>query len=547
MELNLAVLAEDLESYAFHDGVSRNRGKCQLRFGGIPEGSGVLGTSIAYVMTAQELNAMPPNRLRARPSIICIGKPSDVYLASDYRNVLWTEQDVTVGQLLNDINRRFDRYNQWIVSLEQATARCAPTKALGELSLEVLRRPIWVWDCHYQTVFSCTECSHFDLPEGYVTHDDHTPWPIWEINAWKDGGYIDIEATQKKREPYILPSTELFSYRALAYNVFFEDKWAATVTLDEVGKPLSERDYVLIERFGGVLGQALKRSGFFNASATQHTLSLLEKLLAGENIPDSHLASALNPTGWSDTGPFVCAVVQSATPFYPYETTLTVAEKTCSTLKGVMFAMDGDSIVFIINARRIDTTPLDVASQIFRTIGTLKYQMTMGVSTEFLKLRDLPSYRDQAISAIEVGRAKRYKNQDTNKSNGNECYYFEDYILDFIVDKCSTRVLPETLCPPGLKELIEYDRANGSELCITLRELIDNNMQVTETARKLFMHRNSLMKRLEKIKHVMQTDLEDPNNRLAIAFAFRILENRCDVLNPISHSPQERSNQESPL
>lgn len=530
MKLNLAILAEDLECFEFHDCSYRDRAKCLLRFGGVPEDSGVLENSIAYVMTAQELEALHPTRLKMRPSILCIGRPPESYLAADYRNALWTEQDITVAQLLNAVNRRFDYYNRWMFSLEQATARCVPIKALGDLSLEVLGRPIWMWDCHYQTIFCCADRDVFDLPDNYVTHEDHTPWPIWEINAWKDGGHIDVEASQRERKPYILPSTELFDYRALAYNIFFEDEYAATITLDELTKPITERDCILIERFGSVVGQALKRSEFFNISATYHMVSLLEKLLDNEHIPDSHLMSALSPIGWSDIGPFVCAVAQSASPYYSRETIIATAEKVCSSLKGVLFVMDGRDTVFVINSRHTDTNPLDAANRIFELLGAHKYQMTMGVSTAFLKLKDLPDYRNQAADAIEVGRMKRYEGRRAHTSNGNECYYFEDYILDFIIDKCCTRVLPETLCPPGLEALIEYDRANNTELCITLRELLDNNMQMSETSRKLFMHRNSLIKRVTKIKRVLQSDLEDPNGRLVLSFAFRLLKGRCDVL-----------------
>ena len=62
-------------------------------------------------------------------------------------------------------------------------------------------------------------------------------------------------------------------------------------------------------------------------------------------------------------------------------------------------------------------------------------------------------------------------------------------------------------------------------------------MQVSETARRLFMHRNSLIKQLAKIRKILQIDLDDPNARLMLSFAFRILEGRCDVIKRATPPP----------
>ncbi len=537
MKLNLAILAEDLKDYAFHKSIRHPHAKCLLEFGGIPGELGLLENNIAFVVDAKELDAMHPNRFKLIPSMICIGRPGEEYLSAEYCNVIWTEVSISVASLLNRVNERFRVYDKWMLSLEQAVARCEPAKVLGELSLDIMGKPIWMWDRHYQTIFHCAGFGPGGDHENYVFHKEHTPWPVWEINAWKDSGLIDIEATQREHKPYILPNTDLFDYRALAYNIFFGDEYAATVTLDEVESPITERDYVLIQYLGDVLCQELKRSEYFNISISKHMVTILERLLANEHVPDSQLVSVLSPIGWSDTGPFVCAVVKPASPYYSLETIIATAEMVCSDLGGgVLFVMDGQEIVFVINARHIEGSPLDMAGKVFQSLAEHQYKMTMGVSTEFLKLKDLPDYRQQAADAIDVGIAKRHPN-DPHPQASNDCYYFEDHVLDFIIDKCCTRVLPETLCPPGLLALIEYDRANGTEFCITLREFLDNNMQVSETARRMFMHRNSLIKQLAKIRKIIKIDLDDPNARLMLSCAFRMLEGRCDVIKRAAPPP----------
>ena len=529
MKLNLSILAEDLARYSFFASIHHSKSAATLRFAGLIKPEGVLDSSIAYVVTADDLDTIPSARFSAIPSIICIGKPSERYLRAKHCNVIWTKEPLSVAELLEAVSQRFNAYDEWMFSLEQAAARNEPLRRLAELSAPIIKKPIWMWDCHYQTVFSYIDEETYALPESYAHHEDGKPWPIWEINAWRDGGYIDIEATQELKRPYILPDTDLFGYRALAYNLFIESRYAATVTFEEVGTPITDRDYILIERFGSILNQALKRTDLFNITATQDLVKELKNLLANKQVSESKLNASLSAIKWGLTGPFVVAVAKSLSPLYSQATIMATAEKVCGMLTGVTFIVDGQDIVFIINSRIAQGNPLDVAKNIYEFLLQHKYQMTMGVSTPFERLTDLYHYRIQADNAIEVGSKKRKLQSEGYKDSEENCYYFEDYILDFIIDKCTTRLLPETLCPPGLAALIDYDRKNYSDFCITLREYLYNNMQVSETARQLFMHRNSLIMRMKKIEAIMQSDLHDPDVRLTLMLAFKILDSQVDV------------------
>ena len=65
-----------------------------------------------------------------------------------------------------------------------------------------------------------------------------------------------------------------------------------------------------------------------------------------------------------------------------------------------------------------------------------------------------------------------------------------------------------------LGELIEYDLKNNSKLVDTLKEYLANNCNVNKTSQAMFLHRNTLIYRLNKIKEVLKRDLEDSMERL---------------------------------
>ena len=67
-----------------------------------------------------------------------------------------------------------------------------------------------------------------------------------------------------------------------------------------------------------------------------------------------------------------------------------------------------------------------------------------------------------------------------------------------------------------LLRLAEHDATAPVSYIDTLKTYLDSNMSIAETARKLNLHRSSLIDRLERIHQVLDCDLKDPEVRLVI-------------------------------
>jgi purine catabolism regulator len=63
---------------------------------------------------------------------------------------------------------------------------------------------------------------------------------------------------------------------------------------------------------------------------------------------------------------------------------------------------------------------------------------------------------------------------------------------------------------------------NCPEMVRTLGAYFEHNGNISKTAESLFIHRNTLLYRLERISSILDLDLENPDNRLAIQLALRI-------------------------
>jgi DNA-binding PucR family transcriptional regulator len=74
-----------------------------------------------------------------------------------------------------------------------------------------------------------------------------------------------------------------------------------------------------------------------------------------------------------------------------------------------------------------------------------------------------------------------------------------------------------------IEPLREHDRARGSDLVRTLRTYFAAGTNASEAADRLFLHRNSMLYRLERIQKLTGLDLKD--DRVALALRLGLLAN----------------------
>lgn len=80
------------------------------------------------------------------------------------------------------------------------------------------------------------------------------------------------------------------------------------------------------------------------------------------------------------------------------------------------------------------------------------------------------------------------------------------------------------ICHEGLLELKEQDEKNHTEYMQTLKVYLEQHLSATQAVRELFIHRSTFLYRLEKIKEILQSDLEDAEEIFYLELSFRLLE-----------------------
>ncbi len=95
--------------------------------------------------------------------------------------------------------------------------------------------------------------------------------------------------------------------------------------------------------------------------------------------------------------------------------------------------------------------------------------------------------------------------------------------------------LPTTLCEMFLREVFKKGSIESldQETLFTIQRFFENNLNVSETSRKLFVHRNTLVYRLEKIKKLTGLDLREFDD--AIVFKVALMVNKYLDSTPIKY------------
>ncbi len=145
---------------------------------------------------------------------------------------------------------------------------------------------------------------------------------------------------------------------------------------------------------------------------------------------------------------------------------------------------------------------------------TLKNELfikcVIGIGTEAEHLRELADAYKEAQTAIDVGKVF-----DTEKSIIN----YENLGIGRLIYQ-----LPTTLCEIFLSEVFKKNSIDSldQETLFTINKFFENNLNVSETSRKLFVHLNTLVYRLEKIKKLTGLDLREFDHAIVFKVALMV-------------------------
>lgn len=167
-------------------------------------------------------------------------------------------------------------------------------------------------------------------------------------------------------------------------------------------------------------------------------------------------------------------------------------------------------VIHVFDQTTQDTLVLRDLETFFR-----KQHMIAGVSQISYHIKNLSVRHQQAMKALQMGILLE---------GAGPMFYYDAYSIYHCLELCAPQTSLLQLCHSAVLKLESYDRKNGTELMGTLHAFLSCHQNTSEAAASLFIHRNTLAKRLERINDLIRVDLHDGETVFHLMFSFRILE-----------------------
>ncbi|NLI92520.1 MAG: hypothetical protein GX434_10045 [Peptococcaceae bacterium] len=145
-----------------------------------------------------------------------------------------------------------------------------------------------------------------------------------------------------------------------------------------------------------------------------------------------------------------------------------------------------------------------------------EWGLCCGLSQSSTSMLDTARLYKQSLQAIKLGLLVQ---------SGCYIYNYTQFALYDFFDSCLQHENIDSYYHPSIAILKEYDaKHHNNTLLNTLHNYIHNNNNQMDTAKQMYIHRSTLLYRLNKIVELTCIDLDNPDTIFHLQLSFKLLE-----------------------
>lgn len=304
----------------------------------------------------------------------------------------------------------------------------------------------------------------------------------------------------------------------------------------ESPEELSDISQMIIERACSIIALDVSKNTEIKKKREKIKAEFFEDLLINNVFDQKKITNLASYHGIQATVNYYCVVVK-ATPLndqskhqadHKYKTVdierylqaiyLLIEEAELNAVKALL----ADQIVlFLPVEHHLNTSEslavvdefINALSEIFSksTVNSFSYNIAVGSMCSDLRSFS-KSHRD-AVNALEISKKVDPKATTTN---------IKDYkVYEFLKTNIDTKALRD-FSQSIIGKLVNYDYDNHTEYITILDTYISNMGNISVTAREVFLHRNTLIHKLDIISDILDIDLKDAETILELSLALKI-------------------------
>lgn len=440
--------------------------------------------------------------------IICLEPPGDSLEIGD-NDLIVLSDPISHQIIFNILATIFQLFEKWHQSLFQILHSSMDFHALLETTQQVLPAPLSLSDQEFKYV-AYTDDSVLTLTH-YIDEANYLPMENISSLTTAPG----FGESQNRREAYVFSADNTVVTR----NIFCDDQCVGRLNVIVLDDDAVEVAYkkAIFNILGPFVEEIYTQSRGFDITPPSrlHLRQLLEDYHGGKPVDPASLLHALGDNGYApgDTLQGI-AFTLNATDRVAYNLAYLQGQMERQWPGACCLSFE-DSLLLLLNNSDFKRCCPDRDFRSELSYFLRENLLRAGLSRSFV----------QPLQFLAAWKQARYiltRGQEAAPSRW--VHTFDEDALNCLLDLGIHTFPPELVCHPGLLALIQHDEKQGTAFFTTLAHFIRHRYNASATATALYIHRNSFIGRMDRIRELIELDLEDLDERLYLELSLRILE-----------------------
>lgn len=308
------------------------------------------------------------------------------------------------------------------------------------------------------------------------------------------------------------------------------------IILWETLKKFEELDYVTLERASTIFALDMKRTKELETKRNKIRSNFFEDLIGGKLKDTSANSNLAELYGIDVTKSYACLVIKidlaseeeglkshKMEPKYYMDRVIEISYEVSENHKSnILHIVRGNYIIIFLPIKKTEDLgdgkyfSKQFAEEIYQktTKQIANLNLAIGIGKCYDHAFDLSHSFNEALEVITLARKIELD---------HKVLHFDDYIIyHFLKSNISDDNL-EKFYETTLAKLVKYDVQRNTNLIVTLERYLKNQKNSSLTAKELYLHRNTLIHRLNKISEILKVDLDDSEKVLELQLALKAM------------------------
>lgn len=467
-------------------------------------GEPVLCRGLVYLAYARNLT--DEIQFEEGSALICVGKPSSFYLRSDIPLLILPEK-IDMILLGNELGKVFQRYNELELLLNEALQVGHGLQTLSEIAQPYFQNELTIVDSGH-LVLAHSFCSvNTQVYSEEKTEGGMNMVPV-EVISWLTNDKTWVK-TKSETKPFMY-QTGIFDQRLLIINIINDTEFEWRVMLGETDHPFRPYDEYLLTFFTNYVRKAYVRSlGGKEFRGIHNLKDILQVMLSGREVEPWRLTHALPFLHHHEGSSFLCTCLRPEYWDSSFDTISYYCDQITKRFVGTIAVDYEGDIVCLIDLHHYEDSANAFNRQFITFIRDNNFRM--GTSEVFKDIMPLKNYYHQAEIALACG---------IEENPSKWIHHFYEQAVNYLVKQVSSELGSRTLCAEKILMLHDYDRKNNSTYIETAACYLSTHFSITQTAKKLNIHRATMVYRLKRIEEIAGIDFR--NNELNLFYQLSI-------------------------